>query len=92
MIILIFLLESRNKVPDIITKTGTAKRDRLSYKLKALKEDDVTKLIYEIPNEDKNIFTSKFKLLNLYDKNGLCPILISLYRTHIQFLHLNSST
>ena len=62
------------------------------FRKKGKKEDDGPKLIYEIPNEDKNIFTSKFKLLNLYDKNGLCPILISLYRTHIQFLHLNSST
>ena len=33
------------------------------FRKKGKKEDDGPKLIYEIPNEDKNIFTSKFKLL-----------------------------
>ena len=53
------------------------------FRIFVCNHDDSTR--YEIPNEDKDIFMNKIIFLNLYDKNGFRPVLISQYRNYILY-------
>ena len=59
------------------------------FKKKGRREGSGPTMIYEIPNEDKDIFMNKIIFLNLYDKNGFSPVLISQYRNYILYKHVN---
>ena len=59
------------------------------FKKKGRREGSGPTMIYEIPNEDKDIFMNKIIFLNLYDKNGFSPVLISQYRNYILYKLVN---